>query len=134
MLLQSTAALATSPLHEGSGDGSSSEEMPSSHAFHLLLRLSLQSRLAIWRFLCYALRAARLWRRYVHVTTTAITASTKRPQATTATITNKSPRASLQLTHELRGYIRRMRSRAPTENLKNATKTKISRLSLSVTP
>jgi hypothetical protein len=30
MLLQSTAALATSPLHDGSGDGSSSEEMPSS--------------------------------------------------------------------------------------------------------
>jgi hypothetical protein len=38
-LLQSTAALATSPLHDGSGDGSSSEETPS--AFRLLLRLSL---------------------------------------------------------------------------------------------
>jgi hypothetical protein len=33
-----------------------------------------------------------------------------------ATITHKSPRASLQLTHELRGYIWRMRSCAPTEN------------------
>jgi hypothetical protein len=39
----------------------------------------------------------------------------KYPQATTATITNKSLRASLQLTHKLRGYIRQMRSRAPTE-------------------
>jgi hypothetical protein len=37
MLLQSTAALATSPLHEGSGDESSSEETPSSPAFRLLL-------------------------------------------------------------------------------------------------
>jgi hypothetical protein len=43
MLLQSTAALATSPLHEGSGDGSSSEETPRSPSFRLLLRLSLQS-------------------------------------------------------------------------------------------
>jgi hypothetical protein len=33
-------------------------------------------------------------------------------KATTATITNKSSRASLQLTHELGGYSRRMRSRA----------------------
>jgi hypothetical protein len=55
-------------------------------------------------------------------TTTAMTALTKRPQATTATITNKSSRASLQLTHELGGYIRRMRSRAPTENMKNIIK------------
>jgi hypothetical protein len=47
MLLQSTATLATSPLHDGSGDGSSSEEMPSSPAFHLLVRLSLRLRLAI---------------------------------------------------------------------------------------
>jgi hypothetical protein len=47
MLLQSTAALATSPLHDGSGDGSSSEEMPYSPAFRFLLRLSLQSHLAI---------------------------------------------------------------------------------------
>jgi hypothetical protein len=47
MLLQSTAALATSLLHEGSGDGSSSEETPSSPAFRLLLQLSLRSRLVI---------------------------------------------------------------------------------------
>jgi hypothetical protein len=61
MLLNSTAALATSPLHDGSGDGSSSEEMPCSPAFHLLLQSSLRSRLVIWRFLCCALRAARLF-------------------------------------------------------------------------
>jgi hypothetical protein len=61
MLLQLTAALATSLLHDGSGDGSSLEETPSSPAFHLLMRLSLQSRLAIWCFLCCALRAARLF-------------------------------------------------------------------------
>jgi hypothetical protein len=47
MLLQSTAALATSPLHDGSSDGSSSEETPSSPAFRLLVRLSLRSCLAI---------------------------------------------------------------------------------------
>jgi hypothetical protein len=47
MLLQSTAALTTSPLHDGSGDRSSSEEMPNSPAFRLLVRLSLRSRLAI---------------------------------------------------------------------------------------
>jgi hypothetical protein len=52
MLIQSTAALATSPLHDGSGDGFSSEETPCSPAFRLLLRSSLRSRLAIWRFLC----------------------------------------------------------------------------------
>jgi hypothetical protein len=61
MLLQSTAALATSPLHDGSGDGSSSEEMPCSPTFRLLLLSLLRSRLAIWRFLCCALRAARLF-------------------------------------------------------------------------
>jgi hypothetical protein len=61
MLLQSTAALATSPLHEGSGDRSSSEETPSSPALRLLLRSSLQSRLVIWRFLCCALSAVRLF-------------------------------------------------------------------------
>jgi hypothetical protein len=61
MSLQSTAALATSPLHDGSGDGSSSEEMPSSPAFHLLMQLLLRSRLAIWRFLCCALRVVRLF-------------------------------------------------------------------------
>jgi hypothetical protein len=61
MSLQSTAALATSPLHDDSGDGSSSEETPSSPAFRLLMWSSLRSRLAIWRFLCCALRAARLF-------------------------------------------------------------------------
>jgi hypothetical protein len=61
MLLQSTAALATSPHHNGSGDGSSLEETSSSPAFRHLMRLSLRSRLAIWRFLCCALRAARLF-------------------------------------------------------------------------
>jgi hypothetical protein len=60
MLLQSIATLVTSPLQDGLGDGSSSEETPSSPAFRLLVQLSLRSRLAIWRFLCYALRAARL--------------------------------------------------------------------------
>jgi hypothetical protein len=65
---------------------------------------------------------------------TAMTAPTKHPQATMATITNKSSRASLQLTHELGGYIRRMRSRALTENVKNTTNTKTIRLSLSATP
>jgi hypothetical protein len=59
MSLQSTAALATSPLHDGSDDGSSSEETPSSPAFRLLMRFSFQSRLSIWRFLCCALRAVR---------------------------------------------------------------------------
>jgi hypothetical protein len=47
MLLQSTVALATSPLHDGSSDGSLSEETPCSPAFRLLLRSSLQSRLEI---------------------------------------------------------------------------------------
>jgi hypothetical protein len=68
------------------------------------------------------------------ITTTAITAPMKHPEATTATITNKSSQVSLQLTHELGGYIWRMRSRAPTENVKNANNTEIIRLSLSATP
>jgi hypothetical protein len=51
-----------------------------------------------------------------------------------ATITNKSSRVSLQLTHELGGYIRRMRSCAPTKNLKNISNSKMHRLSLSATP
>jgi hypothetical protein len=67
-------------------------------------------------------------------TTMAITAPVKHHKATTATITNKSPRVSLQLTHELGGYIRRMRSCAPTENMKNTTNTNTIRLSLSATP
>jgi hypothetical protein len=61
MSLQLTAALATSPLHDCSGDGSSSEDTPSTLAFHLLMRLSLRSRLAIWRFLCCALRTSCLF-------------------------------------------------------------------------
>jgi hypothetical protein len=63
-----------------------------------------------------------------------MTAPMKRPEATMTIITNKSLRASLQLTHELEGYIWRMRSRSPTENLKNITNTKIDQPSLSVTP
>jgi hypothetical protein len=43
MSLQSTAALGSSPLHVGSGDGSSSEEMPRSPAFRRLMRLSFRS-------------------------------------------------------------------------------------------
>jgi hypothetical protein len=54
--LQYTAALGTSLLHDGSDDGSSSEETPRSPAFRILMRLSFRSRLAIWRFLCCALR------------------------------------------------------------------------------
>jgi hypothetical protein len=60
MSLQSIAVLATSPPQDGSGEASSSEETPASPAFRLLVRLSLRSRLAIWCFLCCALRAARL--------------------------------------------------------------------------
>jgi hypothetical protein len=59
MSLQSTAALATSLLHDGSGDGSSLEETPHSPAFRLLMRLSFRSCLAISRSLCCALHAAR---------------------------------------------------------------------------
>jgi hypothetical protein len=55
MSLQSTAAPATSPLHDGFGDGSSSEERPHSPAFCLLMHLSFRSRLAIWRSLSCAL-------------------------------------------------------------------------------
>jgi hypothetical protein len=67
-------------------------------------------------------------------TATIKTTPTKHRRAATATITNKSSRASLQLTHELGGYIRRMRSCAPTENVKNTINTKIIQLSLSATP
>jgi hypothetical protein len=63
-----------------------------------------------------------------------ITAPTKHHQATTVTITNKSLRAILQLTHKLGGYIRQMRSCAPTEDVKNTINTKIIQLSLSATP
>jgi hypothetical protein len=58
ILLQSTAALGTSPLHDGSEDGYSSKETPRSSAFRLLMQLSFRSRLAIWCSLCCALRAA----------------------------------------------------------------------------
>jgi hypothetical protein len=54
MSLQSTVAMATSPLHDGSSDGSSLEEMPRSPAFRLLMRFSFRS-----CSLCCALRAAR---------------------------------------------------------------------------
>jgi hypothetical protein len=67
-------------------------------------------------------------------TTTTTTTPTKHPQATMAIITHKSLRASLQLTHELGGYIRPMRSRAPTENPKNTINTRIVQLNLCVTP
>jgi hypothetical protein len=67
-------------------------------------------------------------------TMTAITAPTKHPQAATTTTTNKSSQVSLQLTHELGGYIQRICSRAPTENVKSTTNTKIIQLSLGVTP
>jgi hypothetical protein len=69
-------------------------------------------------------------------TTTTMTTTTpaEQSQGTTATMKFKSPRASLQLTHELRGYIRRMRSRAPTENTDNSTNDKPTQLSLSATP
>jgi hypothetical protein len=60
MSLQSTAALATSPHHDGSGDGTSLEETSSSPVFRLLMRLSLRSRLVIWRFFA---RSAPLLRR-----------------------------------------------------------------------
>jgi hypothetical protein len=59
MSLLSTTALAMSPLHDGSDNGSSLEETPRSPAFRLLMWLSFRSRLAISRSLCCALRAAR---------------------------------------------------------------------------
>jgi hypothetical protein len=66
--------------------------------------------------------------------TTTTTTPTRHPQTATVTITHKSSQASLRLTHELGGYIRRMRSRAPTENTKNTINTRIVQLSLSATP
>jgi hypothetical protein len=59
MSLQSTATLGSSPLHAGSGGGSSLEETPCSLAFRCLMRLSFQSHLAISYSLCSALCAAR---------------------------------------------------------------------------
>jgi hypothetical protein len=58
MSLQSTAMLATLPLHDGSGDGPSLEETPRSPTFRLLMRLSFRLRLVIMRSLCRALHAA----------------------------------------------------------------------------
>jgi hypothetical protein len=58
MSLQSTAALAMLPLHDGSGNGSSLEEMLRFPAFCLLMRLSFRSHLAISHSLCCALRTS----------------------------------------------------------------------------
>jgi hypothetical protein len=58
MSLQSTAVLATSPLHDGSKDRSSLEETPRSPTFGLLMRFSFRSRMVISRSLCSTLRAA----------------------------------------------------------------------------
>jgi hypothetical protein len=55
MSLQSTAALGSSPLHVGSGDGSSLEETSCSPAFCRLMRWLFRSRLAISHSLCCAL-------------------------------------------------------------------------------
>jgi hypothetical protein len=44
----------------------------------------------------------------------------------------KSPRASLQLTQWLGGYIQWVRSRAPTGKIRNRIKTKLSRVIMSV--
>jgi hypothetical protein len=66
-------------------------------------------------------------------TTTTTTILAEHSQATTATIKLKSSRASLQLTHGLGGYIRRMRSHAPIENTENNTNAKTTQLSLSAT-
>jgi hypothetical protein len=49
----------------------------------------------------------------------------KTSKTATVTNTNKSSRANLQLAHKIGGQIRRMRSRAPTEDLKNTSNTKI---------
>jgi hypothetical protein len=57
--LHSTTALGALQLHDGSSDGSSSEDTPRSPTFHLLMQLSFRSRLAIWLSLCCALRAPR---------------------------------------------------------------------------
>jgi hypothetical protein len=68
MSLQSTVALATLPLHNDSGDGSSLEEMSHSPAFRLLMRLSFRSRLAISLFmLCLARGTPPLCGRFVLV-------------------------------------------------------------------
>jgi hypothetical protein len=65
--------------------------------------------------------------------TTTTTTPTERFGTATTTIKFKSPRASLQLTHKLGGYIQRMRLRAPTGRILNKINTKPSCLSLSAT-
>jgi hypothetical protein len=79
-------------------------------------------------------RARRVSETFAHARSPAKQPPTRVTAITATTATNKSSRMSLQLTHELGGYIWRMRSCAPTENLKNTTNTKIDRLSLSTTP
>jgi hypothetical protein len=59
MSLLSTAALGSSPLHAGDGDGSSSEETLHFPALRRLMRLSFRSCFTISFSLCYALHAAR---------------------------------------------------------------------------
>jgi hypothetical protein len=59
MLLQSTATLATSPLHDDSSDRYLLEQTSRSSAFRLLMRLSFRSRLAISHSLFCALRTGR---------------------------------------------------------------------------
>jgi hypothetical protein len=58
MSLQSTVAQATSPLHDGSDDGSSLEEKLRSRAFRLLMQLLFRSRLVSSCSSCHALCAA----------------------------------------------------------------------------
>jgi hypothetical protein len=58
MSLQSTAALGSSPLHAGGGDGSSLEETLVSTTLRHLIRLSFRSCLAISFSLCYFLHFA----------------------------------------------------------------------------
>jgi hypothetical protein len=62
--------------------------------------------------------------------TTPTTTSTEQFEATTTLLKLKTPRASLQLTRGLRGYIQRMRSRAPTWK----TKSKDRRKAFSIEP
>jgi hypothetical protein len=72
--------------------------------------------------------------RTTHGPQTTTATPTKQSRTTTTTAKFKILRASLQLTHGLGGYIRWMRLCAPTGRIKNRSKTKPSRLSLSATP
>jgi hypothetical protein len=56
------------------------------------------------------------------------------PDERCSALKSLTPRASLRLPRGLGGYIRRMRSRAPTENTENDTNAKSTQLSLSATP